>query len=658
MLVVLLLAFAVQFYRLDARTFHGDELSSLTEARNLGQNPNGILYFAVLHFWIAWGMNEFWLRAPSALLAVASAAAGYRLVEVLTNRAGAILAGCLLATSPFLIEFAQQVRFYSLFLFTATCAYLGFVFYLQKPSFKRLGVLGIADVFVVGSHFFGLLVIVSQALAALIVTQRLRLRLKLVLVGGTALLAALMAASIPLRQIVYGWMSRLTNPYGDPSYAGARGLSLANLAKIPLTFFFFGIGESVYPLALSFVLPALLVLAFVGAIGVTAMARRRRIGLALIAGLGLFPVVVYLILDPLSKPGLEGAAPRYLIFLLPLFYLVLAAGTRGKHSTFLIVPLLLINAGGLVSYWYGDWAYTDDLINWRSVTAWVGNYVTPQSLVLLDGRSQQTAIYYFPPSWHTENDWGYESAGDITPLQKFPRLILLSDDFNPDPRTLTGALIQEIEKSYSRTAAWSQYPLFVYVFDRQPSDVGTYHVDPATGNVTIPVQIYGLEFQDLRLPIPASAAGRPLQLGGAFALPGPRQELAQTIPLDQSFQAGRVVLLSNVTGASQLLTGTQIATLKVTKDDGSSRIFPIRIGYETSAWNVPCAVGGCQPVYTWRKRLALLGAASYPGSWSEFDASIFAGQFALEPPSRVRSLELDRIASTGTLNVWGIVLTP
>lgn len=656
LLAIVLLGFAFQSYGLGVRTFHGDELTSLGEARNLGQNLNGILFFAILRGWMALGSGEFWLRVPSALLAVASTPVVFRLVRALTNRTAGIVAAVLIATAPFAVEYGQLVRFYSLFLFSSSLSYLLFILYVQRPSRVGLVLLACADAMVLASHFFGLLVIASQALAAFIPTQRLTIRIKLILLGITAAATGIMIASLPLRQIVYGWVSRLTNPYGDPSYSVARGFSLTNYAKIPLTFFFFGFGEGVYPLLLLLVLPGLIVLVSAFAIGLVAIGRHYKASLSLIASLLVFPSLLYLVFDPLSPPTLQGAAPRYLIFLLPLFYLVLAAGTQGRLSSFLIIPLLLVNAGGLASYWFGDWSYSDDLINWRSVSQWMSNYVTPHTLVLMDGRSQEQASYYFPDSWNIENDWQYRSTEIVPSAGEFARLIVVTYDFRKDMRTSASELLARVETGYNRVAAWSKYPLFIYVYDRKPPDAPGYSFEPSTGSVTIPVEIYGLEFQDVLLPVETVIGGQPVQYGGAFALPGPREEQAETITLQRPVSTGHIILLSNLTDAATAGIGEQVATLKVTARDGTVQILPIRFGYETSAWNGGCQPGACVTAYRWLKRFAVLGSERYQESWEEFAASIFSSDLRLNPGVIVRSLELERVGSPGTFYVWGIVL--
>lgn len=652
----LLLSFFLQFYRLDVRTFHGDELGSVAEAAQIGRNANSLPYFALLRLWLASGGGEFWLRSLSAFAAVGTVAVTFAWVRRLFGPSIALRTALLLATAPFLLVYAQQVRFYSLALLAAGLSIWAFVIWLRSPTMHAAGVWLISTLFSLATLLLNGLLLVGQLLTVFALTLRLNSRTKSLLLAAIVFLSALTVLIPAVREFGFNALAIYTN--ANSRYLVSRGLALSQVAKIPFTFFFFTFGESVYPLNYWLVVPGAVLFAVTLVLGLSKI-RRTPQALAFVGATGLSALaLLYLVFDPLSPPTLQGAAPRYLIFLLPLFYFVLAAGTQGKCSSYLFVPLLFVNAGGIASYWYGDWAYADDLVNWRGVRTFVGDRMTADTLLLLDGRAQETANYYFPTSWKSENDYQYESAEDISALKKFPRLIMLSYDFNSAPRARASNFIQEIENSYNRTAAWSQYPLFIYVFDRKPSNAAGYPADPATGNLTIPAQIYGLEFQDLRLPIPAIIDGRSLQLGGAFSLPGPRQELVRAIPLEYPANVSQLYLLSNVTGTSQTQNGLQLATIQVTRDDGTVNSFPVRLGYETSEWDDRCVPGTCRPAYTWRKRLALLGTESYPGSWSEFNASIFAARFDLEPSTRVRSIELERVAPPGTLNVWGIAFAP
>lgn len=652
----MLLSFALQLYHLDSRTLHGDELTSVAEAADLGRNANSLPYFALLKLWSMIGGGEFWWRSISALAAVAAVAATFAWVRLVSNAPVARLTALLLATSSFLVEYGQQVRFYSLGLFSASLCLWAFLAWMQRRTLEAAIVWMFSAVLALSALLLNVLLLFAQMLGAFVLASQISSRAKLLLLGGVVGLGAVAIALPPVREFGFNALALYTN--ADSRYVASRGWTLSQVAKIPLTFFFFTFGESVYPLTYWLVPGGTLLFAICFVLGLYRLRRAPRLfTLVVVTGFSAL-ALLYLVFDPLSPATLQGAAPRYLIFLLPLFYLVLAAGLQGRRSSFLIAPLLLVNAGSLASYWYGDWSYSDDLINWRAVSTWVGNYVTPQSLILLDGRAQETANYYFPQSWNRENDFRYYSAEDITPLLGYQRLILVADNFNPDPRAGASALIQAIEKSYDRSASWSQYPLFVYVFDHKPSDAGGLHVDAGTGVVTIPVQVYGLEFQDVRLPVSADVGGESLQTGGAFALPGPHGEQTEELPLDRPVAARRMLFLSTVTGAGQLPAGMPLANLKVTAEDGSVHVFSIRLGYESAQWNRACLPGTCTSAYRWLKRVALLGNSRYPESWEEFEASIFSANIQMQQPTRVQALEVQRVPTIGTLYIWGLVLAP
>ncbi len=75
------------------------------------------------------------------------------------------------------------------------------------------------------------------------------------------------------------------------------------------------------------------------------------VSLVIAGGLG----ILYLVLDALIPPSFAGAGPRYLVFMVPLFYLLAAAGTMPRATRWLIVPLLLVNIDGLGAYQNGNW---------------------------------------------------------------------------------------------------------------------------------------------------------------------------------------------------------------------------------------------------------------------------------------------------------------
>ncbi len=143
LLLVILIAFAVRFHHLDTQSLWNDEgnslrlaqrgISDLIDAAGRDIHPPG--YYLALKGWIALaGESEFSLRSLSALAGVLTAAVTIALGRALFSRAAGIMAGLLVALSPFAVYYSQETRMYApLGLFTAASMWV-FVMWLQKAS--------------------------------------------------------------------------------------------------------------------------------------------------------------------------------------------------------------------------------------------------------------------------------------------------------------------------------------------------------------------------------------------------------------------------------------------------------------------------------------------------------------------------------------------
>jgi mannosyltransferase len=147
-LLVILIAFAVRFHHLGTQSLWNDEgnslrlaqrgLSDLIDAAGRDIHPPG--YYVALKGWIALaGQSEFSLRALSALAGVLTAAVTVALGRALFSRAAGIMAGLLVALSPFAVYYSQETRMYApLGLLTAASMWV-FIVWLGHVS--RRGVL-------------------------------------------------------------------------------------------------------------------------------------------------------------------------------------------------------------------------------------------------------------------------------------------------------------------------------------------------------------------------------------------------------------------------------------------------------------------------------------------------------------------------------------
>lgn len=134
LLLVLLLAAGLRFYRLDAQSFWNDEGNAVRAAERTiplilaaaGGDIHPPGYYLLLHYWrIPTGDTEFTLRALSAFCGVLTVAVVYALGRDLLGEQAGLGAAFLLALSPFSVYYSQEARMYALLgLLSALSTYL------------------------------------------------------------------------------------------------------------------------------------------------------------------------------------------------------------------------------------------------------------------------------------------------------------------------------------------------------------------------------------------------------------------------------------------------------------------------------------------------------------------------------------------------------
>lgn len=63
-----------------------------------------------------------------------------------------------------------------------------------------------------------------------------------------------------------------------------------------------------------------------------------------------------------------------------------------------------------------------------------------------------------------------------------------------------------------------------------------------------------------------------------------------------------------------------------------------------------------QVVYSWEKKLALLGQMRYEGSWSSYEAHIYASALEFGGIPTPKEIVIRFVAPQGQLNIWGMAL--
>ena len=276
--------------------------SLLGTIRHVTQERGG----APLHFLLAWGVAHAgfgWrgLRLVSAILAVASIPAMALLGRRLTDARTALLGTTLAAGSWLFLFYGTFGRMYSLFLFTTVLAALALLRAVERGRARDWALWGVAILAAVASHPYGALVVAAHGLFVLL-AHRERLRAAVVAFG------AVLVAGIPF------WLTDLTLVGRFDVGVGGGGRQLGGPSAVA-NFAWQVAGD--FSSGRRWLLILVLALAAVGALSVPWET------LALALSLAAVPAIAFL-----GARLHTAAAPqtRHLIFVLPLFSLLVAAG--------------------------------------------------------------------------------------------------------------------------------------------------------------------------------------------------------------------------------------------------------------------------------------------------------------------------------------------
>ncbi len=337
---LVLLAFGLRVYRLDYQSLWRDEVDAvifasrdpmalLANFTKVGEN--GPLFFLSLHFWIGLvGHSEFAIRLPSVFFGVLAVWATYRLGREVIGREIGLIGALLMAVSPYHIWYGQEAKMYSLISFMAPFSLILLMRAArdgQRWLWLAWAALMVVFLYV---HLFAVMMgLVAAAWLPFLVRQWPRLTPRL-----AAALVALVLVSLPVAR----WLipAALT-----PTATGYYPYSLGEMVTILLFSFSMGLRPTsgVWPVSLY---GLLLMLGLVPLVAGRPGAQDEANGPAgserdtWPSGRGVGLLLVYLVLPvagiwlvSLSRPTFTD---RYLIVILPAFYLLMAAGVAALHG--------------------------------------------------------------------------------------------------------------------------------------------------------------------------------------------------------------------------------------------------------------------------------------------------------------------------------------
>ena len=630
----------------------GDEYNSLLEAADAGDKLNGWLYYWILGMWMKLGGSDWWYRIPSIAIGAAGIPIAYWTGRALDKeRVGLVFAG-LTAVSPFNVELSLRIRHYSLFLTASMLMVLAGLIFLRRrqPGWLRWFLLLGASLVVTLSHVFGVVLALAVGIYLYVAVgawpSRQRNRL------FAAVLPLLISFGLVLhpqiRSLAWRWLQESVGALSRVEYQGSRGLGVVQFVKVGLALYVFTLGYDVYPLTWFVTVPAAIASVMAVLFGIRRLWRDSVLGL-LLSVLSLL-VVVFVVFDSLAPPFSETAGPRHVAMAWPAYALLLSEGMSGFRRRYLSVALVLISLAGVGLNYVDAWDYGLSGPDWNYAAALAEPQHGEPSLLLYDGRSDAGTARYFPQDLSRQNIWSY--LRDPGGTREVDRVVFVSNDYKPGNReTISQALNLVLSRGFTcLERAYVDYPFFEYVLARgQGAD--------SCISLSTPLDIYGLEFRDLSLPITLNVEGVEVHVVGAFVSSPAAENRTRRLALDQDVHVHRILLVSNCLETGDLEDGELVAELVVEGLNGSTDRYPIRLGRETAGWATACSESApCTTVHRWRKRAALVGQRSYPGAWREFMAGLHACWIDLKEAEPVDRISVDYAADSGELYVWALAI--
>lgn len=367
LLGIITLAMILQLYNLGNRSIWLDEAWSFKFASmNLmdilasPDKPNPPLYYAVLHFFLNFGKNEFILRLPSVIFGVLCIPLAYKVGLDLFNYRVGLLSAFLLATSPFFCWHAQEARCYTLFTLFSLLSLIFFYNALRKNDVSLWIGFIISTSLGIYTHYYAFFLILIEFLFVMVFINRYR-----PFVGK--FFQSLIAIIIFILPQIMNFFSGMSSKLNDGSSWGMP----PSLIFVPDIFCNLSKGYVIY----SHWFIVFIFLIFLYGFLNSYLEQKEVFGLSAI---WIFaPILISFLIA--FKINVD---VRYFIFILPIYIIIISKGLldTGKKQFLIFIFLFLILCASNAYLLHAS--YNDTWEDWRSVASLIkgsslqGDYIS------------------------------------------------------------------------------------------------------------------------------------------------------------------------------------------------------------------------------------------------------------------------------------------
>ncbi len=308
------------------------------------------LYHLILFFWMKFGTSEIWVRLLSVLFGLGSIFSIYKIGNFLGNKKIGLIASFFLAISPYHIWYSQEARPYMLFVFISLVStYLllqrNWLMYTVSISLSLYS-LYFAPFLILG-HLVYIIYFHKKELVNFI---------KSIIITFLVFIPWIPSFINQLQVGTGGFFSGWTDV-----------VSFSPIKSIPLTFAKFILGHGSFDNKILYgsnVAPVILLFVFC-CIRIGKIKKGKTLLIIFLIPLAGSVIISFFI------PIL---APQRLLFLLPIFYLILAFGLEKSSKTIQVIGYILIisvSITGIIQYYFDPFSQRED---WRSAVSYVERY--------------------------------------------------------------------------------------------------------------------------------------------------------------------------------------------------------------------------------------------------------------------------------------------
>ncbi len=387
-----LIGFFLRFYNLGWNSLWLDEASTLGFARQsltgiwestAGGEFNPPLFYWLEHGMLFFGESEFVLRLLPALLGVLTIPVVYLIGKEFRDQNVGIIAAALLTFSPFHIYYSQEARAYAPMLFFFSLALLFYVSANRSNEVRSWVLFGVFSAIAFWMHFYAFVPIAILILHAL-VTSAGKIRSDIRSARNLAIsIIAFIVASLPLLIVTVNLF--LVRTSSAPTF-GMQGLDVIYQTLLQVS----GFSDLILvPFIILFLL------------GVAYTWREDRDGALLLIFMMVLPLAASLVLSS-RMPMI----PRYLIYLLPIYFVGIASSypglyalVRDRRAVYIaIAAAFLISTPFLATYYT-----TPQKNDWRGFSADLSGMTGEGDIIVV-----------LPPYMAQPLDYYYSNATDGT----------------------------------------------------------------------------------------------------------------------------------------------------------------------------------------------------------------------------------------------------